>query len=231
MTDTPPDIDETSIPPTISEIDDEQFFERGERESLVNLSGGSFEGSAADEEDVLEPGDERRRRLNSPEARARRERFGRIVAICAGGAALVAIVGLVSEVAFHQNASRVQPPASAPLGASAPAEAPLPSALPAASVEPADDVVSAVTAPETAVQQSKVARDEARRALEGRRLEAALLAAEKAAALDPRDADGWLLLGATHLELGHAAKARDAFTACAHHATKGAHGECAALLR
>ena len=71
----------------------------------------------------------------------------------------------------------------------------------------------------------------AKGALEHGRAREALAAAKKALAIDPHDAESWLVLGAAHQELGAQDAARAAFASCTSKATHGPKGECAALLR
>jgi hypothetical protein len=68
-------------------------------------------------------------------------------------------------------------------------------------------------------------------ALEEGRANEAIEAGERAVALDPTDAEAWLILGAGYDQRGTRADARRCFTSCVRLATHGPRGECAALLR
>jgi Flp pilus assembly protein TadD len=70
----------------------------------------------------------------------------------------------------------------------------------------------------------------AQRALERSDPAEAITLAELSVALDPTDAESWLILGAAYLQRGHASDARRCFTTCAKTATRGPRAECAALL-
>jgi Flp pilus assembly protein TadD len=69
------------------------------------------------------------------------------------------------------------------------------------------------------------------KALERGRLADAIEAGEQSVALDPGDADAWLVLGAAYQQRGHYADARRCFTTCAAQAQRGPRGECRALAR
>jgi hypothetical protein len=70
----------------------------------------------------------------------------------------------------------------------------------------------------------------AQRALERSDPTEAITLAERSVALDPTDAESWLILGAAYLQRGQASDARRCFTTCAKTATRGPRAECAALL-
>ncbi len=109
-----------------------------------------------------------------------------------------------------------------------------------ASVRPADsDSSPAASAPvgatpdpaEQAEEDEKQAKRDAQGALEKGRTAQAIEAGERAVALDPTDAEAWLILGAGYDQRGAYAQARRCFASCAHQATHGPRRECAALLR
>jgi hypothetical protein len=106
------------------------------------------------------------------------------------------------------------------------------------------DTADAVEAPpaETApAKAAETAKDDVRaageakrrsqRALERGHLSAAVEAGRQSIALDPSDADAWLILGAAYQKQGHYAQARRCFSRCSKRAKRGARGECRALLR
>jgi hypothetical protein len=68
-------------------------------------------------------------------------------------------------------------------------------------------------------------------ALEKGRTADAIEAGERSVALDPGDAEAWLILGAAYDQRGTYAKGRACFKSCVDLATRGPRGECAALLR
>jgi hypothetical protein len=123
------------------------------------------------------------------------------------------------------------PPAAADIPA--PAEAPAPPTvaadLPAAAnpAPPAD----ATEIPAQSKQAAGNAKKEALRALERGRVAESIEAGEQSVALDPGDADAWLVLGAAYQQQGRSVEARRCFTTCAAHAQRGPRGECRALLR
>ena len=115
--------------------------------------------------------------------------------------------------------ARVTPsPARAADDKAPPAKTTVASASPPAAGTPAPT--------KTAVQE----REDARRALEKGKYRDAASAAERAATLDPSDAEAWLILGAARQELGQAALAHAAFKSCVQTAKHGPIGECRAML-
>ena len=86
----------------------------------------------------------------------------------------------------------------------------------------------------TIASRARSARDEkeaARRLLAQGRARDAVATAERSVALDPSDADAWLVLGAAHEEMHHGGSARASFRACVKEAKKGRVAECRAMLR
>jgi len=156
-------------------------------------------------------------------------------------AATTALAASVSPVV----APLAAPPVAAPAPTPAPAAEPSP-ALAAAptSLAPAKSVASvgAKTAPANSppplttstkgsAKSASEEREVARKALEHGRLRDAAAAAERAAALDPGDAEAWLILGAARQELGQGAAAHAAFKSCVQSGKRGPVGECRAMLR
>ena len=74
-------------------------------------------------------------------------------------------------------------------------------------------------------------KEDARKSLERGKLKDASEAGQRSVALDPTDADAWLILGSAEQELGHAKSARDAFTQCTKQAKTGPVRECGLMLR
>lgn len=87
------------------------------------------------------------------------------------------------------------------------------------------DLQTPVASGPLAAELKQMARDH----LEQGRPRDALAAARRARAIDARDAETWLLVGATEQALGHARAAQQTFAACARVAKRGAVGECRAL--
>jgi tetratricopeptide (TPR) repeat protein len=74
-------------------------------------------------------------------------------------------------------------------------------------------------------------REASRFALERGRLGDSVAAGERAVALDPADAEAWLVLGAAYQQRGDATNARRCYKACVDQARRGPRSECASLLR
>ncbi len=68
-------------------------------------------------------------------------------------------------------------------------------------------------------------------ALEHSAFKKSIEAGERSVALDPTDAEAWLLLGAAYQSLGNGAEARRAFSSCLKEGKKGPVGECRAMMR
>jgi tetratricopeptide (TPR) repeat protein len=83
----------------------------------------------------------------------------------------------------------------------------------------------------TAIAEALAAKRASQAALEEGRANEAIEAGERAVALDPTDAEAWLILGAGYDQRGTRGDARRCFTSCVRLATHGPRGECAALLR
>ncbi len=82
-----------------------------------------------------------------------------------------------------------------------------------------------------AMEQATQAKRDAEKALEKGHAAQAIEAGERSVALDPTDAEAWLILGAGYDQRGAFAQARRCFATCAKVATRGPRRECAALLR
>jgi cytochrome c-type biogenesis protein CcmH/NrfG len=80
-------------------------------------------------------------------------------------------------------------------------------------------------------EAARLARRESQQALERHDLPHALEAAERAVLFDPEDAEGWLLLGAAHIDRGNNLAAQRAFKQCVGKAKLGDRQECLALIR
>jgi hypothetical protein len=108
------------------------------------------------------------------------------------------------------------------------AGAPAPSAGEAPAAAPPGE---SAAAPPPSAQSASEAKKASLKALERGRLAAAIEAGEQSVALDPGDADAWLVLGAAYQQRGRYADARRCFTTCAAQAQRGPRGECRALAR
>jgi hypothetical protein len=117
--------------------------------------------------------------------------------------------------------------ADTPSGAVDPAGAPPPGAAdqPVAQDPPAPEI-----APQSTLSAADAKRD-AQRALEAGHVADAIEAGEQSVALDPTDADAWLVLGGAYQKKGRYADARGCFASCAEQARRGPRWECRALLR
>jgi hypothetical protein len=189
-------------------------------------------------------------RLYPPVSAEHREKLQRYVKATVAGCVVLCLAAIVRVGVSHVTASEsnetrpvvaaapspepARPPVAvspapppvvgaARVQASAPVVAPAPIA-PAAPVAPS--LVDAIPA-KTAAQE----RESARHALERGKLRDAVAAGERATALDPADAEAWLILGAAHQELGHGGAARTAFLSCVKSARRGPVRECGAMLR
>jgi hypothetical protein len=81
------------------------------------------------------------------------------------------------------------------------------------------------------MDEATQAKQDAEKALEKGHAAQAIEAGERSVALDPTDAEAWLILGAGYDQRGAFAQARRCFATCAKVATRGPRRECAALLR
>jgi hypothetical protein len=207
------------------DVDAERFF----------AEGATGPGPAGHESDISA--------LGVPPAvpLARRQAFLRVVGLAIGFSTLVCLAALAISSARSAAPPPVAalvvpqpPPAAAPVVAAPPPVVadvpPSPTPPPIASAAPALEP-SAAAAPEPPAKSAVEEKGDARRALERGRIQEARAAAERSTALDPTDADAWLLLGASSLELGKSADARAAFSSCLKSATKGPVGECRSMLR
>jgi TPR repeat len=128
------------------------------------------------------------------------------------------------------------PAAANPSGAAEPtvaANAPVAADPPATADPPVASTATAESLPpdSQAADEAKEARKDAQRALDRGRVAESIEAGEQSVAIDPTDADAWLILGAAYQKQGHYSDARRCFTSCAAKARRGARWECSALLR
>jgi hypothetical protein len=121
--------------------------------------------------------------------------------------------------------------ATAPAAAPAPSAAAAPTAADPAPAAPADPTVATstdTTAP-TEPDPKAAAKEKhaSQLALERGKAGEAIEAGERSVALDPGDAEAWLILGAAYQEKGDAANARRAFKSCLSESKRGPKWECA----
>ena len=199
----------------------------------------------------------RLRALQSAPVQARRRYLMRYVASAVGVASFIGLAALVRVALAPAHAAeaaethsvmeargatmameapaeiaQAEPVADPPAVASAQA-APAAEASPSASAAaPADAPAADGTAPtEPDPAAARAAKQEAQHAIDKGHLHQAIDAAERSVALDPTDAEAWLILGAADQAVGRYGKARHAFSSCKEKATHGPRSECVALLR
>ena len=108
---------------------------------------------------------------------------------------------------------------------------PVPSESPAATLSATAPGEAGADVESEAMDPAAQAKGEAESALEKGHALLAIEAGERAVALDPTDAEAWLILGAGYDQRGAYAQARRCFATCSKVATRGPRRECAALLR
>lgn len=86
-------------------------------------------------------------------------------------------------------------------------------------------------APKVAARDAAQEKAQSRSALERGNMAAAIAAGERSVAIDPTDAEAWLILGAAYQQRGDAKNATRSFKACVAQGTHGPKNECAAMLR
>jgi Flp pilus assembly protein TadD len=92
-------------------------------------------------------------------------------------------------------------------------------------------VLTAPAPPIVAGPQAIVEKSASQAALERGNVGASIAAGERSVALDPTDAESWLILGAAYQQQGNDHDARRCFVACMRNANRGPKRECAAMLR
>jgi len=179
-----------------------------------------------------------------PPSPARRRRLGRVVAgavalscaICVAAGVRVATVRAapMQAAAAREVAQAPVPPVETVSESTPPAPEPaVPESPPVVEAPPAPPQAAEAT-PVAAAPDPVAALDAKRtsqRALDRGNAKASIEAGEQSVALDPTDAEAWLILGAAYQARGAYAEARRCFSTCAHVAKRGPRGECAALLR
>ena len=151
----------------------------------------------------------------------------------------LALVAAAVAVRLVRPAAPAHPPDDAPSSAARhAAESPIVEpAVPAERVDAVEPTTSQVapSGPLPGAQAGDAraldAKHASQVALEKGRTADAIAAGERSVALDPGDAEAWLILGAAYDQSGAYARGRASFKSCVDLATRGPRGECAALLR
>jgi hypothetical protein len=128
-------------------------------------------------------------------------------------------------------------PAQTPLAAAADPSSPPPTAAPAADPASAPSAVAPVAnpvadpgaAPEPDPKAAAKEKHASQLALERGKAADAIAAGERSVALDPTDAEAWLILGAAYQEKGDSAAARRTFKSCLEQGKRGPKWECAQM--
>ncbi len=217
------------VKPVVETIDEELFFAASPAPS-GSTAPMALEGRRS------EPPPNAKALVSDVDARRRRlERYVKLAVVCSSALCLAAITRV--------GVSRLRPETPTAYAASAIAPATAPAIVaetspaidpaPATAAEPATAIPTLPPAPAEPPAPTKSAteeRDDARKLLERGKAKDAYEAAQRSVAIDPTDADAWLLVGAAAQELGKGKEAHEAFVTCTKQAKKGEVGECRALL-
>jgi hypothetical protein len=189
----------------------------------------------------------------SPAAAKRRAQFQRYVKLAVGAASVLCLAALVKVAVAHNHEEPVVRRASASMQVAPPPVAqpaemtqrakpvdeippppppvaePVPAPAPAAAPAAADTTTPTETAAPTEPDPKAAAREKhaSQLALERGKAADAIAAGERSVALDPSDAEAWLILGAAYQEKGDAANARRSFKSCLSEGKRGPKWECA----
>jgi hypothetical protein len=227
--------DEISIPPTSSDPPgdiDERFFADGEavhREHVAEAKRASLRPRALVQEQELETDvpvgvvpPERRKKLTNYVKLA----MGFSAFLCVAAGIRVGVSHLFPSTSEHV-ASAAQVVVVAPVQpVVAAVAAPPPPVAPSVTEVPA-------AAPEEPVAPTKSAKEEkedSRRLLEHGKAKDAIEAGARSVALDPTDAEAWLILGSAQQEAGHWKEGRESYTQCVKQAKVGPIAECRMML-
>jgi hypothetical protein len=185
----------------------------------------------------------------APRASPSRGHYTLVAAACLGAAAVAgAILGVrrsppdrdaisavraypASDPAPESSAATVIPQKSTSPAVTAPLDSASSATVPAPSANSSPSASAETNAENPTLAAAKQAKQEAEHALEKGRTTLAIEAGARAVALDPTDAEAWLILGAGYDQRGAYGEARKCFAACARVATRGPRRECSALLR
>jgi hypothetical protein len=150
--------------------------------------------------------------------------WGRTASLCAA----LAVACLVGAALFVRSTKTLPPNARAQPAAASPI---YPSALAAVDTKPNPSAESSSATGPGSNSEAIETKEAARRGLELGKVGLAISLGERSVALDPTDADGWLILGAAYMQRGDNKNARRCFSSCLEQATSGERRECAAMLR
>ncbi len=106
------------------------------------------------------------------------------------------------------------------------ADEPKPADTKPAEAKPAE-ATPTVAAAQTGDKSAREEKRASQQALERAKLGEAIAAGERSVALDPGDAEAWLILGAAYQQKGDMTNARRAFRSCLEQGKRGPKGECA----
>ena len=245
--------DDISIPPTSGDPPsdlDERFFAEGEAaargEEFARKHPSAHPRAHADDFETRRPA-----LLIPPE---RRQRLMNYVKAAVGFSAVLCLAALAryglshgappsmgehgvvaAQIAVPAVPSPIQPVAAAPAPVPAPpaaaAPAAVPSPVPPPAPTPAVEEAVAVAEPATPTKSAKEEKEGARAALERGKRQDAIDAAGRSVALDPTDAEAWLILGSAQQDSGHWKEGREAYSECTKQAKVGPIGECRMMLR
>jgi Flp pilus assembly protein TadD len=145
----------------------------------------------------------------------------------------VSVVGAspASDPAPESSAATAISPKSTSSAVTAPQGSASSDPVPALSAASSPSASAQPDAENPTLTAAKQAKQEAEHALEKGRTTIAIEAGARAVALDPTDAEAWLILGAGYDQRRSYDEARKCFATCARVATHGPRRECAALLR
>ncbi len=136
----------------------------------------------------------------------------------------------------------VAPDPASPVKTGAPGDQAVPAPTPSAGAPsqgaamPSQAAVAAPAAdpalnPAIAAKEAAKEKTRSRAALERGDMSAAIASGQRSVALDPTDAEAWLILGAAYQQKGDAKNAVRSFRACVSQGKRGPSSDCAAMLR
>lgn len=196
------------------------------------------------------------RRMRIAAAEHRRRKLGKYVVGAVGASGLVCAIGVaktvVERMRTRPDSDRpvvTEPPQLQAVSTAVARSEPHAGSIAADRVSPVEETQAAAPAstpkpalvdpaPETQAEDPALRAKEAlrlrevsRSALERGRIKESLDAGESSVALEPADAEAWLVLGAAYQQAGNAVDARRCFRACVDKGKRGPREECASMLR
>jgi hypothetical protein len=239
--------DEISIPPTSSDppVDlDDRFFAEGEavhRAHEAEAKRASLQPRVHVEDleqrvPVVMVPPERRQKLTNYVKMA----VGFCAVLClAAGIRVTAshVTGAAGSERIAVAAPAASPPSpvqasvvAAPVAPPPPAQT-APAAQPAAAAPAPEPPAAVQEAPAVPTKSAKEEKEDARRFLEHGKRKDAIEAGERSVALDPTDAEAWLILGSAQQDAGKWKEGRESYNQCVKQAKVGPIGECRMMLR